>query len=230
VLQQVKNASDPKEMLALLTRHLPKDDLARDTVLAGYIGDRVQHGVRDRLAQQERERLEKERQEAYARGDLYTLGQLSAVDYTAQEEVQKRQAELAVSPVMGVIRRWQEKLPPSVQQEVQGRTFAPNGTFEDGLLEYLEAVKEASVKHGFDEEIKKREPALRKAMLSATVGSESTPEREGGGTTYVREITDEQIGAMSLEEYNEHFDEKGRARNGIQVRYTRAIDPKTIQR
>lgn len=230
LLEQARQQGSLEEMLGYLTKNVPRETLARDTTLAGYIGDRVQHGIRDTLAKQERERAERERQEAYQRGDLYALGQLQATDYAAQEQSQKAQADLATSPFMSAVRKWQEKLPPAVQAEVQGRQFAPGGTLEDGFLEYLDAVKNASLKHGFDEEIKRREPALRKAFLSETVGSESTPERESGRATYVREITDEQIGAMSLEEYNEAFDDKGRPRNGVQVRYTRAIDPRNVQR
>jgi hypothetical protein len=229
-LDEARAESDPEKMLAILTRHLPKDRIARDSVLAGFIGDRVQHGIRDTLARQEQERLAKQRQEAYQRGDLYTLGQFSAQDLQAQAEAQQRQAELQVSPFMTAVRKWQEKLPPAVQAEVSGKTFAPEGTLEDGFLAYLDAVKEAAVKHGFDEEIKKREPALRKALLSQTVGSESTPELESGRSNYVREITDEEIGAMSLQEYNEHFDERGLPKKGVEIRYTRAIDPRTQQR
>src|SRR5262245_14221055 len=230
-LAQVDAEKDPEKKLAILTKNLPKDRIARDEVLAGYIGDRVQHGIRDTIARQERERLDKERQEAFQRGDLYTLGQYSATELQAQEQAQKAQAELMVSPLMQTIRKWQETLPAEVQAEVAGRNFAPGGTFEEGLLEYMNAVKEAHVKHGFDAELKKREPAMRKALLSETVGREVTPEVEGGRSSgYVREITDEQIGAMSLEEYNEHFDARGRPKNGVTVRFTRAIDPRNVQR
>jgi len=229
-LEQLRSEQDPEKMLAILTKNLPKDRIARDEVLAGYIGDRVKHGIRDTIAAQERERTERERQEAYQRGDLYTLGQYAATDLQAQEQAQKQQAELQLSPFMSLVQKWQEKLPTAVQAEVSGKTFAPQGTLEEGFLAYLDAVKDASIKHGFDEEFKKREPALRKAMLSSTVGSESTPELESGRSPYIREITDEQIGAMSLEEYNEHFDERGRPKNGIQVRYTRAINPREVQR
>src|SRR5262245_5973316 len=229
-LAQVDAEKDPEKKLAILTKHLPKDRIARDEVLAGYIGDRVQHGIRDTLAKQERERLEKERQDAFQRGDLYTLGQYSATELQTQEQAAKQQQELLLSPFMTAVKKWQDKLPPAVQAEVSGRTWAPDGTFEDGFLAYLDAVKDASVKHGLDEEFKKSEPDLHKRLLSETVGSESTPEVQSGRSNYIREITDEQIGAMSLEEYNEAFDAKGRPKNGIQVRYTRAIDPRNVQR
>jgi hypothetical protein len=40
----------------------------------------------------------------------------------------------------------------------------------------------------------------------------------------VREITDAEIGSMSLQEYENHFDEHGKPKNGVRVRYTRAVD------
>ena len=73
-------------------------------------------------------------------------------------------------------------------------------------------------------EIQKRQPALAKAALSATVGAEQSPERAGGPSPGVREITDAEIDRMSLQEYEQYFDGNGHPRNGVRLRLTRGID------
>jgi hypothetical protein len=59
--------------------------------------------------------------------------------------------------------------------------------------------------------------------LSEVNGSEPVPEREGGTPSRVRVVTDEQVAAMSLREYDALFDENGRPRPGVQHRPTRGI-------
>jgi len=229
-LEQVKNASDPKQMLALLTKNLPKEDLSRDDVLAGMLGDLSNRRAKALLQEQEQQRLERERLEAYQRGDLYALGQHSAAELQERQRQLEEQSQLATSPLMRVIRRFQEGLPPEVQQQVQGRTYAPDGTPEEGLAEYLRAVVDAAKNHGLDDEIKRREPALRKALLSDTVGSEPAPETESGQRQSFREITDEQLSRMSLEETDQYLDDKGRPLPGVRVRNTRGINLREQQR
>jgi len=104
-----------------------------------------------------------------------------------------------------------------VQREVQGKNY-------DSFGAYLSAVQDAAIRHGVSEEVKKRSGALEKAELSATVGSEQSPELDGGPAQAYREITDAQVAAMTLEEYDRHFDEKGRPRPGVRVRLERGID------
>jgi hypothetical protein len=222
-LEQARAAADPRDMLKLLTKHLPKDDLARDEILAGWIGDVGNKRARAILAEQDQQRLEREKQEALKRGDLYALGQHAASELEQRQTLLEQQTQLALSPFMQGVQRFQQSLPRAVQEEVQGKTYAPDGTPEEGVAAYLRAVTEAAIRHGFDDEIKRREPALRKAFLSETVGSEPTPEVEGGPPPGVREITDEQLARMSLAESDEYLDERGQARPGVRVRITRGI-------
>jgi hypothetical protein len=93
---------------------------------------------------------------------------------------------------------------------------------------YFQTLHEAGLKHDLDKkleaELKKRQPALEKAALSATVGAEQTPERNGGPSPGVREITDAEIERMSLAEYEQYFDGNGKPRNGVRLRLTRGVD------
>ncbi len=216
-LDQVRNASDPKEMLSLLTRNLPKEDLSRDDVLAGMIGDLGNQRARKLLEDQERSRVEKARAEAYEKGDLYTLGQLNAAELEQQRAALKAQTEAELNPYMQGVRQFQSTLPEAVQQAVQGRTYPD-------FPAYLRAVQEAAIRHGVEDEIGKRTNGLQKAALSQTVGSEQSPELDGGPAQAYREITDAQIAAMTLEEYDRHFDNQGRPKPGVRVRLERGID------
>jgi hypothetical protein len=212
-LKQLRATSDPKEIVALVTRNVPREDLSRDDVLAGLIGDLGNKRARQMLEDQERQRQERARQEAYEKGDLYTLGQLEATNL----QQQRQSAQAQNDPYLVAVRNFQAGLPEEVQREVQGKNY-------DSFGAYLSAVQDAAIRHGVSEEVKKRSGALEKAELSATVGSEQSPELDGGPAQAYREITDAQVAAMTLEEYDRHFDEKGRPRPGVRVRLERGID------
>jgi hypothetical protein len=126
----------------------------------------------------------------------------------------------------GVV-KFQQKLPPEIQAQVQGRQYGVGKSYAEGVEEYLEAVSQAMADYRRDEavekELRRREPALRKAWLSETNGSGPTPEIDGGPAPGVREITDEQLAHMSLEESDAYLDEKGQARPGVRLRLTRGI-------
>ena len=224
--QQVKDAPDPKAALALLVKNLPKQELEQDPTLQGWIGDMGARRARAMQQQAEQERLEQQKREAAAKGDYYSLGELAASELSAQQ----RQAQVAqqAAPFMDGVVAFQSKLPPEIQAEVQGKTFGAGKSYAEGVSEYLDAITQAAVSHRLNEaverEIKRREPALRKVVLSETNGSVPTPELDGGPAPSSREITDEQIAAMSLEEYDALFDANGRPKPGTRVRLTRAID------
>jgi len=222
-LESVRTASDPREMLKLLVKNAPRDEMEQDDVLRGWLGDAAQQRARKMLEDQDRLRQDRDRQQAFDRGDLYTLGQLDASAIQAQRQAADAQAQAAANPYMQGIRSFQAGLPESVQREVQGRNY-------DSFGSYLQAVHESAIRHGLEEEVKKREPALRKAELSTTVGSEMTPELDGGPAQAYREITDAQVAAMTLEEYDRYFDDKGRPRPGVRVQLTRGIDVRREQR
>jgi hypothetical protein len=223
-LTQARQESDPEKMLAILAKNMPRDTLQRDETLAGLLGSLADRRARALLAQQEQQRIERERQEAFQRGDLYTLGQYTSQELQAQHDQQQQAAQLDTSPFMTGVRQFQAQLPIEVQQEVQGKTYAPDGTPADGVAAYLKAITEASIRHGFDAELKRREPALRKRYLSETVGSAPAPVLEGGRAPTIREITDVQLAAMNAEETAEVLDEKGQVRPGYALRLTRGVD------
>jgi hypothetical protein len=216
-LAAVDAATDPKEKLALLTRNLPREELTRDDVLAGLLGDLSNQRARRLIEDQQRQAEEQQRLRAYEQGDLYTLGQLSAAELQQRREAQEAQARQQSDPYIHAVRTFQASLPEDVQREVQGKQY-------DSFGAYLTAVQDAAIRHGVSEEVRKRSGALSKAELSQTVGSEMSPELDGGPAQSTREITDAQVSAMSLEEYDRFFDEKGRPRPGVRVRLERGID------
>jgi len=219
----LRAVDDPKEILALVTRNVSREDLARDEIVSGLIGGFGETRARKILEDQERQRTERARAEAYDKGDLYTLGQLTAADLQAQRELLEQQRQATANPYMIGITQFQQGLPEAVQREVQGKNY-------DNFQAYLQAVHESRLRHELEDEVRKREPALRKAELSATVGSEMTPELEGGPAQAYREITDAQVSAMTLEEYDHYFDDKSRPRPGVRVSLTRGIDVRREQR
>jgi hypothetical protein len=227
-LAQVREMSDPQEMLKLLAKNLPREQLSQNDVLNGIIGNLASKRVQSLLAEQEAHRAETAKLRALEEGDLYQLGQYSAQELQQRREQlaaqQQAQQQVDTSPFMLGIRAFQDSLPEAVRNEVAGKTFAPGGTVEEGFREYLKAVTEASVKHGFDGEIERRKPALRKALLADAARDEPVPELNGGPAASLREITDEQLGRMSLEESDLYLDERGQPRPGVKVRITRGIN------
>jgi len=204
-------------MLKLLVKNVPRDEMEQDDTLRGWLGDYANQRARKMLEEQARQQQEQQRQQAYDRGDLYALGQLTAADLQAQRAALQAQSETAVNPYMVGIRNFQAALPEDVQREVQDKHY-------DSFGAYLTAVQDAAIRHGVQAEVSKRTAALQKAELSSTVGSEQSPELDGGPAQAYREITDAQVAAMTLEEYDRYFDEKGRPRAGVRVRLERGID------
>jgi hypothetical protein len=225
-LRQVREATDPQTMVATLLKNVPIEELEKHPSIAGWIGDMGNKRARALLAQQEQDRLEQQKREAAAQGDYYGLGQLAAteIQQRAQQQVTAQQA----APFMDGVVAFQSKLPPEVQAQISGKSFGAGKSYAEGVSEYLDAITQATISHRLNEaverEIKRREPALRKAMLSETNGSGPTPELDGGPAPSSREITDEQIAAMSLEEYDALFDANGRPKPGTRVRLTRGVD------
>ena len=119
---------------------------------------------------------------------------------------------------------FQKTLPEDVQREIQGKTFGAGKSYAEGVSEYLEAVNQATVSHRLNEaveqELKRREPALRKAWLSESNGDQPVPELEGGRASSTREITGEQVQRMSEAEYDTYFDSNGRPKPGVRYRVT----------
>jgi hypothetical protein len=210
-------AESPEQAFSLLAKNLPTDVLEKDERLSGLIGSRTDVRARELLRQQEREAIERQKREAASNNDLYTLGELAARDY--QQQALQGAAADQYAPMMDAISRFQQTLPQELQREVAGKTFGEGKPWNEGMQEYLSYLVDSATRHRLAE----RESALRKSILSEVNGSEPVPEREGGTPSRVRVVTDEQVAAMSLREYDALFDENGRPRPGVQHRSTRGI-------
>jgi hypothetical protein len=136
-----------------------------------------------------------------------------------QAQLASQQAAQAAGPFMDGVTLFQQGLPEAVQKEVSGKAFGAGKSHAEGVAEYLSFVVDRAVKLGLD----KRESALRKSMLSEINGDEPVPERDSGTPGRVREVTDEQVAAMSLAEYEALFDENGRPKPGVRHRSTRGV-------
>lgn len=218
-LSQVREATDPQTALSAILKHTPLEELQKDPRIAGWLGDMAQKRARALAQQQAAEAAAQQKQDAWQRGDYYRLGELSASEQEAQALLAQQQQ--AAQPFMQSVEQFQRTLPTAVQEAIQGKNY-------NSVAEYMQAAvaaaKDYELQQAVQAEIKKREPALRKAELSATVGAEQTPERDSGPTPGVREITDAEIERMSLAEYDRYFDEHGKPKGGVRVRLTRAID------
>jgi len=213
----LRDAKDPKEALRSIIKNVPYDELEKDEVFSGLIGR-----VTDRrLRQQERDAAERAKRDAAANNDLYKLGELT------QREIQERDAAQhatrATGEFMDGVVLFQQSLDDSLQKKVAGRTFGEGKGQAAGVAEYLQFLHDESVKLGVEKEIQRRESALRKSVLTEVNGDEPVPEREGGTPGRVREVTDEQIEAMTQEEFYALFDEAGRPKPGVRHRATRGI-------
>jgi hypothetical protein len=213
-LKEAVEAGDDSAVQRLLIEN-------RNDVVSGHVGQIVRR-QREREA---REAIEQQKREALANADFYGLGQLSAQEVRAQ--VEQSVAAQQSAPFMDGVTQFQAKLPPEVQAEVQGKTYGVGKSHAEGVAEYLDAVVQAALRHGqqqvVEQELQRREPALRKAWLSETNAGQPVPELDGGRAAVAREITDEQVGRMGLAEYDQYFDERGQPRPGTRVRLTRGI-------
>jgi hypothetical protein len=210
----VREAASPAEAFRLLAKGIPLEEIEKDEVFSGKIGALVNRRLVERERQQQRDALERQKREAAANQDYYTLGEISARDY--QQELQAQQAAQQSAPFMEQVANFQRGLPEHVQKRVSGQQF-------DSVEHYLKVLTDEAVRLGMEQELQKRESALRKSVLSEVNGDEPVPERENGTPNRVREVTDEMIRDMPLGEYEALFDEYGRPRQGVRHRSTRGI-------
>jgi hypothetical protein len=216
-----RQATEPLEAFKLLAKQLPSEALQRDETLSGLIGSRADIRAREIIRQQQREAVEQQKREAAANNDLYTLGELAQREYQQQQQA-AHGAEVS-QPFMEGVSRFQQTLPEAVQKEVAGKTFGEGKGYAEGVQEYLSYLTASAIKLGVERELQARESALRKSVLSEVNGNEPVPERENGTPSRVRVVTDEQVAAMSLAEYDALFDENGHPKPGVQHRSTRGI-------
>jgi hypothetical protein len=221
-LKQAREATDPAEAFKLLAKNLPREVLERDETLSGLVGHKADAMLRARQQQE----IERQKREAAQNNDLYTLGELT------QRELQEREAQTQAAVQQGNgtfmdgVVLFQQQLPEDIQRQVAGQTFGSGKGQAQGVAEYLQFISDARVKlreQELEHEFQRRESALRKSVLSEVNGDEPVPERESGTPGRVREVTDEQIEAMTMQEYNALFDEAGRPKPGVRHRATRGI-------
>jgi hypothetical protein len=213
----VREAKDPTEALRLLAKNLPRDQFEKDEVVSGLLGQMGDRRARALLQQQEREATERAKLEAAQNNDLYTLGEMTQREL--QSQLASQQAAQAAGPFMDGVVAFQKQLPEAIQKEISGKAFGQGKTYAEGVAEYMAYVVDRAVKL----EAQKRESAIRKSVMSEINGDEPVPERDSGTPGRVREVTDEMIAAMSLQEYEALFDENGRPKPGVRHRSTRGI-------
>ena len=214
---QVREAKDPTEALRSILKNVPYDQLEKDDVFSGLVGNVAERRVKALQAKQDREAQDKAKLEAAANNDLYTLGEMTQREMQAQ--LASQQAAQSAAPFMDGVTLFQQRLPETVQKEVSGKAFGAGKSYAEGVAEYIEFVVDRTVKL----EQQKRESALRKSVMNEINGDEPVPERDSGTPGRVREVTDEQIAAMSLAEYDALFDANGRPKPGVRHRSTRGI-------
>ena len=219
---QVREAKDPTEALRSILKNVPYDELQKDDVFSGMVGRLSDLRVQKLQEQQARDRQQQAKLEASANNDLYSLGEMTQREL--QTQLASQQAAQAAGPFMdGVTLFQKDHLPEVIQQEVSGMSFGAGKSHAEGVAEYMAFVTDRAVKLGVEKELQRRESALRKSVMSEINGDEPVPERDSGTPGRVREVTDEQIAAMSLTEYDALFDENGRPKPGVRHRATRGI-------
>ena len=219
---QARAAKDPLEAFKLLSKNLPRDQLEHDPTIYGWVGQKADEMLRKR----QQAEVERQKREAAQNNDLYTLGELTQRELQEREQAQAQQAGQANGSFMDGVVLFQQSLPEEIQRTVAGRTFGEGKGQAQGVAEYLAFVSDERTKlkeAELEKEFQRRESALRKSILSEINGDEPVPERESGTPGRVREVTDEQIEAMTMQEYNALFDEAGRPKPGVRHRATRGI-------
>jgi len=214
---QVREAKDPTEALRSILKNVPYDQLEKDEVFSGLIGNVAERRLKTLAARQEREAAERAKLDAAANNDLYTLGELTQREL--QQQLASQQAAQAAGPFMDGVVAFQQGLPEAIQKEISGKAFGQGKSHAEGVAEYLSFIVDRATKL----ERSKLESAIRKSVLSEINGDEPVPERDSGTPGRVREVTDEMIAEMSLREYEALFDENGRPKPGVRHRSTRGI-------
>ena len=149
----------------------PKDkaELRKHPLIAGIAGDigqrRAQELFNTWKAQQDREREEREAEQLLENDpDTFIERERQRRQQRQQEQGVQQQIVQAQSTwqngALGAIKRFQDELPEEVQAVVSGKRYAENGTFDDGLYEYIKDVSDNFVKH----QVKTLEASVEKKL------------------------------------------------------------------
>jgi hypothetical protein len=224
-LSQAREAfdKDPAEAFKLLAKNLPRDQLEKDETLSGLIG----HKADALLRRRDQEAIDHAKREAAQNNDLYTLGELEQRRIQQEQAIAQAQQQAASGGFMDGVVLFQQTLDRSIQDKVGGQTFGAGKSQAEGVAEYLQFLREEQRKLDRAEierdVLRNHESAVRKSVLSEVNGDEPVPERDSGAPGRVREVTDEQIEAMTMREYDALFDENGHPKPGVRHRSTRGI-------
>src|SRR5215471_14293357 len=110
-LGQLRSATDPDEIIGLVTKNVDRDVLMKNEILSAVLGNMSNKRAQDLLRQQDQQRQDRDRQAAYERGDLYALGQLSAAELQQQRAALEAQTQAALNPYMHDVTEFQRALP-----------------------------------------------------------------------------------------------------------------------
>ena len=112
----VREAKDPTEALRSILKNVPYDELEKDDVFSGLIGNVAERRVKAWQAKQDRDAADKAKLEAAANNDLYTLGELTQREL--QQQLASQQAAQAAGPFMDGVVLFQKQLPESIQKDI----------------------------------------------------------------------------------------------------------------
>jgi hypothetical protein len=217
--------------------------------------DDLPEAARERLAEEaerrarEREQTEAERQLGQ-QGEFYSLGQKRWEELQrSQTDEQKRRAEQqAESRVLNgfqqSVQSWAtENFPPEVldttaaalRENTDMEKLDFKGQYNLWLKTLIANAQEHSATTRIQQERQKWEkddlPTYRDRWLAERNGAEPSPETDGGPAPGVRELTDEIIAGMDLEEFKAVWDlKRDKPKEGYRYRSTRGIDPRQAQR
>ena len=195
--------------------------------------------VRERMASAEADRSRLRALEAARRGDFKGLGEMRAREVL--QEDQQRHVDgfktQATARVYGSVQSAVDQIAKSFPDEVIAAAATKMGelpqnlSWEEGFQRWLPALIEARAEHLMTqpESRKKIEqeisPALRSRLIAEMNGTEPVADSGSGRAQSVRQITDEQIAAMSPEEWVQVYDVKaGKFKPGNVYKPTRAMD------
>jgi len=218
--QLLEDATDPQDVLTRMARSLSRDDLLRNPVLQGIVGDAADKLERRRAADRQREldeqnaqreRAERQRRkdEALEAEDLLTLGEIAAEERRAEREQQQRDAEARQAAERGgEYLRTQAKLaldsyvdqqPPEVRAAIAQLAQNPEryaaSTWNEGYLKWLDDVVAIKVDHARSQWERGTREAIRKEELGRAEEDEpeATPEIGSGGVFSPSELISQAV-------------------------------------
>lgn len=138
----------------------------------------------------------------------------------AQEGQQRLAAQVRdsiIGEAQAVVERFAQSLPAPVLAEVAQKQARYQGQpWHQGFQAWLGDLVESLRAYDRSQWEREARPAIRKEVLAEINGGKPVPELEGGRPIPgARVITDAEVEAMSLEEYDRYFDEKGNPKPGV---------------